>query len=239
MKEPVPELSAHNIFLAREYRESFDEIFAKGECPSKPSFYMNVPSRMDPTAAPAGKETVVVLLPCGALPQGKKPGVATTQAEMDAIIQRARKQLLQTISERINRPDFESLIEHEIINDPFTWKEKFNLYRGSILGLSHTIMQVLCFRPSTQHAHYRNLFFVGASTQPGTGVPVVVAGSKVIAEKVDRFLQGYDTSYTKEYIFCFFMILFIGWTSATVINMFPKEVNQAAFSAALNKRPNF
>ena len=161
LKEPVPEFTGHNIFLADAYQESFDEIFEKGELPSQPSFYVNVPSRLDPSAAPKGKETVVVLVPCGPLREGKKPGVAATPAEFEKIKQRARKQVIETIAKRINRPDFESLIEHEIFNDPFTWKEKFNLFRGSILGLSHTIMQVLCFRPSTQHSYYRNLFFVG------------------------------------------------------------------------------
>ncbi len=161
LKEVVPELVGHNIFLASAYQESFDEIFEKGELPSQPSFYINVPSRLDPTAAPKGKDTVVVLVPCGPLRQDRKPGVADTPEQLAKIIARAREQIVQTIAERIGRPDFGSLIEHEIINDPFTWKEKYNLFRGSILGLSHTILQVLCFRPSTQHARYKNMFFVG------------------------------------------------------------------------------
>lgn len=63
----VPQLEAHNIFLADEYRESFDSIFKKHLIPNQPSFYVNVPSRPDPTAAPEGKDSVIVLVPVGHL----------------------------------------------------------------------------------------------------------------------------------------------------------------------------
>ncbi|CAO1619049.1 unnamed protein product [Parajaminaea phylloscopi] len=198
LSEVVPELGGHNIFLADAYQESFDDIFDRGELPKEPSFYVNVPSRLDPTAAPSGKDTIVVLTPCGPLPQKGKAGQEngpTTKAEFQQVTDRARRQVLETLAKRLGRPDFANLIEQEIINDPFDWREKFGLWRGSILGLSHTIPQVLWFRPSPQHAKYENLFFVGASTQPGTGVPVVVAGSGVVADKVDAYLRGQQTGW--------------------------------------------
>ncbi|EPQ25729.1 uncharacterized protein PFL1_06723 [Pseudozyma flocculosa PF-1] len=200
LSEVVPELGGHNIFLADAYQESFDEIFRDGDTPSEPSFYVNVPSRLDPSAAPAGKDTVVILVPCGPISIPEKPaGDATkgahTREQFAKTKERARRQVLETIKRRINRPDFEDLIEHEIVNDPFDWADKFNLFRGSILGLSHTIPQVLWFRPSIKHASIDNLFFVGASTQPGTGVPVVVAGSGVVAERIDAFLRGREKGW--------------------------------------------
>lgn len=196
----VEELGGHNIFLADAYQESFDEIFRDGDTPSEPSFYVNVPSRLDASAAPAGKDTLVILVPCGPISIPEKPCAdpakgARTRDQFAATVQRARTQVIATLSKRLNRPDFESLIQHEIVNDPFDWADKFNLFRGSILGLSHTIPQVLWFRPSIQHAKYNNLFFVGASTQPGTGVPVVVAGSGVVAHRVTAFLEGREKGW--------------------------------------------
>jgi phytoene desaturase (3,4-didehydrolycopene-forming) len=67
----VPELSTHNIFLAEEYQESFDSIFDKHTLPDEPSFYVNVPSRVDPTAAPEGCDSVIVLVPVGHLARSK------------------------------------------------------------------------------------------------------------------------------------------------------------------------
>lgn len=62
LKEKIPQLQTHNIFLAEEYRESFDTIFEKQEMPDDPSFYVNIPSRVDPSAAPEGKDAVIVLV---------------------------------------------------------------------------------------------------------------------------------------------------------------------------------
>ncbi len=196
----VEELGGHNIFLADAYQESFDEIFRDGDTPTEPSFYVNVPSRLDPSAAPPGKDTLVILVPCGPISIPEKPCTdpskgARSREQFQKTKERARRQVIETLKKRLNRPDFEQLIDHEIVNDPFDWRDKFNLFRGSILGLSHTIPQVLWFRPSIQHASFSNLFFVGASTQPGTGVPVVVAGSGVVAERVNAFLEGRETGW--------------------------------------------
>jgi phytoene desaturase (3,4-didehydrolycopene-forming) len=81
------------------------------------------------------------------------------------VVQKARSMVLEVIQRRIGiKESFEDLIENEIVNDPGVWQSKFNLWRGSILGLSHDIFQVLAFRPTTKDAtkRYDNLFFVGA-----------------------------------------------------------------------------
>ncbi|PSK34919.1 Phytoene desaturase [Elsinoe australis] len=254
----VPELSAHNIFLADEYEESFDSIFKKHLIPNEPSFYVNVPSRVDPSAAPEGKDTLVILVPVGHLldpsstpssyPQSKSltnginghaddptkltkdtstPGIPpTTTQDFPKMLALARRTILSTISSRIG-VDIAPLISHEITNDPFTWRDKFNLDRGAILGLSHSFFNVLSFRPATRARRggvldgkfeflgprlkglfgdemgtsitsgiqrvgelvapgetIQGLYFVGASTHPGTGVPICLAGGKLVSEQV-------------------------------------------------------
>ncbi|ORZ34110.1 hypothetical protein BCR44DRAFT_1479970 [Catenaria anguillulae PL171] len=167
LNRTVPELLAHNIFLAEHYRDSFDDIFVRNSLPAEPSFYIHVPSRMDPSAAPVGKDAVTVLVPTGIL----TPAAASDPDVMHQLY-------------RLGVPDFSKLIESEVVNTPETWREKFNLYKGSILGLSHSVPQVLWFRPSTSHALYDNLYFVGASTHPGTGVPVVLYGARTVAGEI-------------------------------------------------------
>jgi phytoene desaturase (3,4-didehydrolycopene-forming) len=143
----VPELDAHNLFLAEKYRESFDQIFNDHTLPDEPSFYVHVPSRVDSTAAPAGKDTLVVLIPTGTVTI-RKETFENDKQKYQQIVKFARKMAIATIEKRTNIKNFASLIENEICNDPWTWNRKFNLHSGSILGLSHTIMQVLWFRPS-------------------------------------------------------------------------------------------
>eukprot|EP01088_Endostelium_zonatum_P011675 TRINITY_DN25822_c0_g1_i1.p1 TRINITY_DN25822_c0_g1~~TRINITY_DN25822_c0_g1_i1.p1 ORF type:complete len:560 (-),score=106.15 TRINITY_DN25822_c0_g1_i1:8-1687(-) len=189
LSEEVKELGIHNIFLAEQYRESFDEIFKDGKVPSEPSFYINVPSRIDKTAAPNGGDTVVVLVPCGPIAGDKAPDGYKDKASFEKIKAHVRKQILETVQARTGR-NLEPLIKEEFVKDPWDWREQFGLWNGSILGLSHSVSQVLWFRPGNEHAKYKNMFFVGASAMPGTGVPVVTAGSGIVADRVEAYLQG-------------------------------------------------
>jgi len=185
MNRVIPELGVHNIFLADEYRDSFDDIFKRQMIPTEPSFYVNVPSRVDPSAAPEGKDAIVVLVPVGHLldaSEGKGLDV-TSKQDWEAMVRKAREAVFSTIETRTGAKLRQNMA-HEIINTPASWKSKFNLDKGSILGLSHSFFNVLCFRPSTKHARYGQLYFVGASTHPGTGVPICLAGSKITTEQI-------------------------------------------------------
>jgi phytoene desaturase (3,4-didehydrolycopene-forming) len=188
------ELTPHNIFLAEDYKESFDSIFKKHLIPEQPSFYVNVPSRVDPSAAPEGCDSIVVLVPVGHLFDSKSdthkgaqnaPGV--TQ-DWDSMVAGARDTILRTIEARLKISLGPHIVD-EVINTPPTWRDSFNLDRGAILGLSHSFFNVLSFRPKTKHPSIKDLYFVGASTHPGTGVPIVLAGAKLVTEQVLHDLQ--------------------------------------------------
>lgn len=205
MNQVVPELSVHNIFLSEHYKSSFDQIFEDHTLPDDPSFYVNVPSRIDPTAAPNGKDTVVVLVPVGHISE-------KTDVDFDRMVVVAREHVIRTIETRLKVPGFEKMIDHETVNDPRTWQSKFNLWKGSALGLSHTMFQVLYFRPSFRCKIFKNLYFVGASVQPGTGVPIVLCGAKLLTEQLcNRFLSGDKTTRVKNQfkLFTLLIVLFI------------------------------
>jgi phytoene desaturase (3,4-didehydrolycopene-forming) len=198
VSQQIPELTTHNIFLADEYRESFDSIFDRQSIPRDPSFYVNVPSRIDPSAAPAGKDSIVVLVPVGHLlnsSTSQKPSgdpTASSGADLDVtaeqdwegIVSSARSTILSTIESRTGCAPLSQLIIHEEINTPISWEATFNLDKGSILGLSHSFFNVLAFRPKTKHPHIQGVYFVGASTHPGTGVPIVLAGARITSEQI-------------------------------------------------------
>ncbi|KAE8824960.1 hypothetical protein PTNB73_07153 [Pyrenophora teres f. teres] len=184
-----PELSAHNIFLAEDYKESFDSIFKQHLIPDQPSFYVNVPSRVDPSAAPEGCDSLVILVPVGHLQdsftdahKGSKGTNGLTQ-DWDTMVATARSMILKIMEDRLKISLASHIIDEEI-NTPVTWKSTFNLDRGAILGLSHSFFNVLSFRPKTKHRSIEDLYFVGASTHPGTGVPIVLAGAKLVAEQI-------------------------------------------------------
>lgn len=184
MNRIVSELGVHNIFLSEAFKASFDQIFDDHTLPDEPSFYVNVPSRIDPTAAPEGRDSVVVLVPTGHMSD-------RADVNFDELVKRAREQVIGTIEKSLKIVDFKGMIDHEIVNDPRTWQQEFNLWKGSVLGLSHTFFQVIYFRPSLKCKIFDNLYFVGASTQPGTGVPIVLCGAKLLEKQLcKRFLQS-------------------------------------------------
>ena len=60
---------------------------------------------------------------------------------------------------------------------------------GSGLGLSHNLMQIGAFRPSDKDEKFNNLFYVGASTVPGAGLPMAVISSKLAFERINKYLE--------------------------------------------------
>jgi phytoene desaturase (3,4-didehydrolycopene-forming) len=175
----IPELQVHNVFLAEEYKESFDAIFHRHQLPEEPSFYVNVPSRIDPTAAPKGKDAVVVLVPVGHLVDDP-----SNPQDWDFLINHAREVVLKTIESRTGASDLRGSLMQESIETPPSWQVKFNLDRGAILGLSHSFFNVLSFRPKIRHLGIQGLYFVGASTHPGAGVPVALSSAKIVTENI-------------------------------------------------------
>ena len=98
----IPELHTHNVFLADDYQDSFDDIFKRQLIPKKPSFYVNVPSRVDPTAAPTGKDAIVVLVPVGHLLEDGASEGLNPQSRQDwaAMVDKAREAVLTTVEHR-------------------------------------------------------------------------------------------------------------------------------------------
>jgi phytoene desaturase (3,4-didehydrolycopene-forming) len=185
-------LEAHNIFLADDYKGSFDQIFHEGQLPETPSFYIHVPTRVDSTGAPKGCDALAVLVPVSCILTKEELASSNKHTQnWESMKLRARQAVLNTLRQRVKgcESGIESWIVTEEINTPQTWESKFNLWQGSALGLSHNVLQVVYMRPSTRHADYGNLFFVGASTHPGTGVPIVLCGAKIVAEQIGRLVK--------------------------------------------------
>lgn len=90
--------------------------------PTEPSFYINVPSRVDPTAAPEGKDSLVVLVPVGHLTPAKK-GEEEKEGlgqDWDELVERARKQIIEIVEERLGVKGLREMILWEDVNTPLT-----------------------------------------------------------------------------------------------------------------------
>lgn len=172
-----PQIAHHNVFLGSDYKGAFDQIFNEHQLPKQPSFYLHAPKRTDPSAAPAGQDTLYVLVPVGHLDENAKQ-------DWDAMVNRARETVFARLEKEMGITDLKQHIKFEIIHTPKTWKEKFNLVKGSAFGLSHNFWQVGYLRPHNRHKKYKNLYFAGASTHPGTGLPIVLLSARLTTERI-------------------------------------------------------
>lgn len=167
-----PDMPSHQILLGQDYERAFDDIFERGRVPDDPSLYVHVPSSTDPDAAPSGHSAVIVLLPVGC------------EHVSGAELQAARRLVLDRMKSA--GYDLEPHIVCEHVETPNTWAADWNIGRGACLGLNHTIYQMGPFRPSNRHRRLPNLFFVGASCQPGGGVPIVIHSAINVCRRVER-----------------------------------------------------
>ncbi len=172
-----PQISHHNVFLGGNYKASFDQIFKDHTLPDEPSFYVHAPARTDPAAAPNGQDTLYVLVPTGHLD-------ARSKQDWEAMVARARQTVLARLGKELGAADLANHIKFEIVYQPKVWKERFNLEKGAAFGLSHNFRQVGYFRPQNRHPRYKNLYFAGASTHPGTGLPIVLLSARLTTERI-------------------------------------------------------
>ena len=170
-----PELLHHNFFLSSDYRRNFDEIFHAKVPPRDPSLYVNCPSRTDPSAAPPGCDNIFVLAPI--------PHLTDQQKWDSGQVVRFKDKVYDKL-EGWGLTDLRKHVTVEQVVTPHEWRDQYNLKYGAAFGLSHGIAQVGYFRPSNKAPHIDNLYFVGASTVPGTGVPLVCLGAKLVVERI-------------------------------------------------------
>ncbi len=175
--ERSSELLHHNVFLADdEYRASFEKIFRDFTLPANPSFYVNAPARTDASFAPADGDALMVLVPVGRLNED-------CPQDWQVLKERARTVVINRL-ESLGVKDLRRRIVLEETMGPPEYQQQLNLANGSAFGLSHNFTQVGYLRPHNRHPRYGNLYFVGASTHPGTGLPMVLLSARLTTERI-------------------------------------------------------
>lgn len=173
VKGKIENLAHHNYFLGNNFKGYANKIFTSSISPQKPYYYVNVLSKSEPTSAPEGHENIFILCPVPDLRYKKDWSDTEELAE----------NIISDLSQRIDF-DIKSNLKVMQIYNPIDWQNMFNLYKGSGLGLAHGINQVGAFRPKNKDEEFKNLYYVGASTTPGTGLPMVIISSKLVTERI-------------------------------------------------------
>ena len=172
-KKEYSHLAHHNIHFGNSWDGVFDELIHKKVLMTDPSVLVTVPSKDDPTLAPAGKHSYYVLFPTPNL-----------DADIDWKKMRApyRDQMIKTLESR-GYTDFGDSIEVESLTTPLDWQNQ-GMERGAPFASAHTFFQTGPFRPRNLAKGFENVVFAGSGTQPGVGVPMVLISGRLAAERI-------------------------------------------------------
>ncbi|XP_015787131.1 phytoene desaturase [Tetranychus urticae] len=184
MDSKIEGLKSHNIFIPSDYKKLFEDIHDKKTIPDDPSFFIHIANRMDPgmgpkdcMGRPKDMDALTVIVPIGEM--------AGVQGGFDDKVEMVKKKVIKKLEDKLGIKDFASKIVTNIKTEtPDTWQDKYNSWGGSILGISHCLQNLACFRPNQKCAEFDNLYFVGASTQPGAGVPLVMCSALSLVPKI-------------------------------------------------------
>ena len=171
-----PNVAHHTILFGQTYREVLHKIFNTRELPDDLSIYLHRPGATDPDCAPAGHDSFYALVPVPNLQGG---------ADWPSIAERFKSSLKAELSKRI-LPDLEQHIVDEFFITPEYFSKELLSPWGSAFSITPTLTQSAGFRFPNRSRAISNLYFVGAGTHPGAGVPGVVTSAKV----VERLIYG-------------------------------------------------
>lgn len=167
-------LAHHNIILSDRYNQLLRDIFSSKDLPTDFSLYLHMPTITDPSIAPPGHEAFYVLSPVphlGANIDWSKQG----KPYRDAIMAFLEKNYL---------PDLQANLVTEHYIDPPYFQNELNSYLGSAFSVQPILTQSAWFRPHNRSEDFENLYFVGAGTHPGAGLPGVIASAKIVDELI-------------------------------------------------------
>lgn len=164
----------HNVFFGTKFKEVLDDIFKTGKLNEDISFYVNISSKTDPSHAPQNCENLYILVPISNLQVAKYD------------FQEVSKKVLNLVFERLERrTNFRrENVKFVIERTPKEWESLYNLYYGSTFGLSHVLFQSGYFRPQNYEKGTKGIYYVGSSTIPGSGIPMVIISGKLVAERI-------------------------------------------------------
>lgn len=174
IKKKLKQLLHHTLILSNDWMGHFESIFDRPSWPGKPSYYVCCPSKTDDSVAPQGHENLFILVPAAA---GLK--------DSDEFRERYAKKILSHLEESIG----ERFIDDITVKRIFThrdFQEDYNAFKGTALGLAHTLFQTAVFRPGNQSRRISNLYYAGHFTNPGIGVPMVVISAHLVRELIRR-----------------------------------------------------
>jgi phytoene desaturase len=174
VNKKLPQLEHHNLYFSQDWDDHFDKIFKQPSWPERPCFYLSCISKTDADSAPSGAENLFLLVP-----------VAPALDDSDA----AREQYFDHMLDHVEDVTGTTFRDSVVVKRLYTHRDfsaDYNAFKGTALGLAHTLGQTAVFRPAHRSKRVKNLFYTGQYTHPGIGVPMTLIASSIVANEIAR-----------------------------------------------------
>ena len=175
VRRKYPQLAHHTLILSERYKGLVDDIFDNKVLPDDFSMYLHIPSQTDPLMAPDGCESMYVLIPVPNLESG---------INWEKTKQKYTDKILAFLEDDFGLTNLKRSIEVLETFTPSDFKKQRNNHLGSAWGVEPKLTQTAYFRPHNRSEDIQKLYFVGASTHPGAGVPGVLLTAETTAKLV-------------------------------------------------------
>ncbi len=182
----IPQLTHHNLLFSEHWEDDFTAVF-DGPTYARPSLssrsiYVSMPSATDPSTAPEGAENLFVLVP---VPAAEEVGHGdmyrgSASPRVDAIADEAITQIAQWCGV----PDLAERIVVRRTLGPADFAERYHAWSGGSIGPAHTLRQSAFLRGSNVSRTLGNLYYAGATTVPGVGVPMCLISAENVLKRV-------------------------------------------------------
>ncbi|WP_313536799.1 phytoene desaturase [Sphingomonas sp.] len=173
LRGTFPDIPHHMILFGPRYKGLLDDIYTHGVVSEDFSLYLHHPSASDPSMAPEGHSTFYALAPVPHL--GKFP------ADWNEVGPILESRILAEVQRRLI-PDLAERIVTKFHYAPTDFRDDLAAHHGSGFSLEPILTQSAWFRVHNRDDAISNLYFVGAGTHPGAGIPGVVGSAKATAE---------------------------------------------------------
>lgn len=167
-------LAHHNIILSERYKGLLSDIFDHKKLSDDFSLYLHMPTKTDPSMAPDGHEAFYVLSPVPHL---------DADVDWNEMAPKYRDSIMNFLEENY-LPGLQENIVTEHYIDPLHFRNELNSYKGSAFSVEPILTQSAWFRPHNKSEDVDNLYFVGAGTHPGAGLPGVLSSSKIAEDLI-------------------------------------------------------
>lgn len=187
-KKQYPDMKHHTIILGPRYKGLLEDIFKKKVLPEDFSSYLHVPTRTDPNLAPKGHETFYILIPVPHQDSG---------VNWEEIAEPFKEKILSFLDEKYLPGLKENLVVEKIFT-PLDFQTEYLSTKGSGFSLEPVFTQSAWFRPHNRSEDIEGLYFVGAGTHPGAGLPGVVSSAKVTTDLILEDFKENKAEYSSE-----------------------------------------